>query len=359
MEFKVEGELVMNIYLLYGGKSAEHDISIISAYHIMNEIYYDYYKVQPIFITQEGTWLKGNKIESKENVPTLQELRDTNFPAFDIRELVAENNIVFPVLHGPNGEDGTVQGLLETLNVPYVGAGVLASAAGMDKIVSKILFQDAGIPIVPYQTVTPSEWTARPEETIETIASKLPYPMYVKPANLGSSVGISEVNTNQELEEAINLAFQYDNRVLIEKGIEATEVEVAVLGNEDVHTSVVGALVKETQFYDYEAKYVSSDVMLEIPANIPKDISVKLREYATKAFIAIDGSGLARVDFFLTNDEEIYINEVNTFPGFTPISMYPKLWEETGLSYGDLIEELIQLGLSRFEERTKRYGKGR
>lgn len=349
----------MNIYLLYGGKSAEHDISIISAYHIMQEIYYEYYEVQPIFITQEGTWLKGNKIETKESVPTLQALRETDLPEFDIRELKAEKSVVFPVLHGPNGEDGTVQGLLETLNVPYVGAGVLASAAGMDKIVSKILFQDAGIPIVPYQTVTPSEWAARPEETINKIASKLPYPMYVKPANLGSSVGISEVNSDEELEEAINLAFQYDNRVLVEEGIEATEVEIAVLGNEDVHTSVVGALVKESQFYDYEAKYVNSEVMLEIPANIPKDISVKLREYATNAFIAIDGSGLARVDFFLTNDEEIYINEVNTFPGFTPISMYPKLWEETGLSYGDLIEELIQLGLSRHEERTKRYGKGR
>ncbi len=349
----------MNIYLIYGGKSAEHDISIISAFHIMQEIYYEYYQVQPIFITQEGTWLKGEPIESKENVPTLQALRDTDLPEFDIRELKTEGSVVFPVLHGPNGEDGTVQGLFETLSVPYVGAGVLASAAGMDKIVSKILFQDAGIPIVPYQTVTPSEWTARPDETAEKIMAKLPFPMYVKPANLGSSVGISEVNNEEELKAGIEQAFEYDNRVLIEKGIKGTEVEVAVLGNADVHTSVVGALVKESQFYDYESKYVDSDVTLQIPANIPKDISVRLREYATKAFIAIDGSGLSRVDFFLTDEEDIYINEVNTFPGFTPISMYPKLWEETGLSYGDLIEELIQLGLSRHEERTKRYGKQR
>ncbi len=349
----------MNIYLIYGGKSAEHDISIISAYHIMQEIYYEYYQVQPVFITQEGTWLAGQKIESKENVPTLQELRNTDLPEFDIQQLKTEDSVVFPVLHGPNGEDGTVQGLFETLNVPYVGAGVLASAAGMDKIVSKILFQDAGIPIVPYETVTPSEWAARPEETIERVTEALPFPMYVKPANLGSSVGISEVNSSEELQAGIDLAFEYDNRVLIEKGINGTEIEIAVLGNADVHTSVAGALVKESQFYDYESKYVDGDVTLQIPANIPKDISVRLREFASKAFIAIDGSGLARVDFFLTDEEEIYINEVNTFPGFTPISMYPKLWEETGLSYGDLIEELIQLGLARFDERTKRYGKQR
>ncbi len=270
-----------------------------------------------------------------------------------------EESVVFPVLHGPNGEDGTVQGLFETLDVPYVGAGVLASAAGMDKIISKVLFQDAGIPIVPYETVTPNEWETRPEEVIEKIVDHLPYPMYVKPANLGSSVGISEVNDVEELKAGIELAFEYDHRVLIEEGIRATEVEVAVLGNEDIHTSVVGALVKEEQFYDYESKYLDNEVTLQIPANLPKEISNTLREYATKAFIAIDGSGLARVDFFVTEDEELYINEINTFPGFTPISMYPKLWEETGLSYGDVIEELVQLAVARHEVREKRYGKQR
>lgn len=349
----------MKIFLVYGGKSAEHDISIISAYHILQEIYYEYYQVLPIYITPEGEWVKGQIIDTKEGIPSLSELRKIKGDRFDFNEFREDNSVVFPVLHGPNGEDGTVQGLFETLNVPYVGAGVLASAAGMDKIVSKVLFKDAGIPIVPYETVTTADWAANPEDVSNRIMDNLPFPLYVKPANLGSSVGISEVNDPEELATAINLAFDYDHRVLVEEGVNATEVEVAVLGNEDVHTSVVGALVKEAQFYDYDSKYIDNEVTLQIPADLPKDVSTTLREYATKAFIAIDGSGLSRVDFFVTDDFEIYINEINTFPGFTPISMYPKLWEETGLAYGDVIEELIQLAKSRHEERTIRYGKQR
>lgn len=349
----------MKVFLLYGGKSAEHDISVISAYHILQEIYYEYYQVVPVYITPEGEWGKGKIIEKKEDVPTLAGLREVSTEAFDFRELKEENSVVFPVLHGPNGEDGTVQGLFEVLNVPYVGAGVLASAAGMDKIVSKVLFNDAGIPIVPYETVTPNDWETRPEEVVERVVENLPYPMYVKPANLGSSVGISEVNDLEELKTAINLAFEYDQRVLIEQGIIGIEAEVAVLGNEDIHTSVVGALVKEQQFYDYDSKYLDDDVALQIPAELPQETLNKMREYATNAFIAIDGSGLARVDFFVTEDQEIYINEINTFPGFTPISMYPKLWEETGLAYGDVIEELLQLAVQRHENRQTRYGKQR
>lgn len=349
----------MKVFLLYGGKSAEHDISVISAYHILQEIYYEYYQVVPVYITPEGEWGKGTIIEKKEDVPTLSGLREISNEVFDFQELKEENSVVFPVLHGPNGEDGTVQGLFEVLGVPYVGAGVLASAAGMDKIVSKVLFNDAGIPIVPYETVTPNDWETRPEEVVERVVESLPYPMYVKPANLGSSVGISEVNDVEGLKTAINLAFEYDQRVLIEQGITGIEAEVAVLGNEDVHTSVVGALVKEQQFYDYDSKYLDDDVALQIPAELPQETLNKMREYATNAFIAIDGSGLARVDFFVTKDQEIYINEINTFPGFTPISMYPKLWEETGLAYGDVIEELLQLAIQRHENRQTRYGKQR
>ena len=349
----------MKIFLVYGGKSAEHDISIISAYHILQEIYYEYYQVLPIYITPEGEWVKGQIIDTKEGIPSLSELRKIKGEPFDFNEFSEENSVVFPVLHGPNGEDGTVQALFETLNVPYVGAGVLASAAGMDKIVSKVLFKDAGIPIVPYETVTTADWAANPEDVSNRIMDNLPFPLYVKPANLGSRVGISEVNDPEELATAINLAFDYDHRVLVEEGVNATEVEVAVLGNEDVHTSVVGALVKEAQFYDYDSKYIDNEVTLQIPADLPKDVSTTLREYATKAFIAIDGSGLSRVDFFVTDDYDIYINEINTFPGFTPISMYPKLWEETGLAYGDVIEALMQLAKSRHEERTNRYGKQR
>ena len=263
----------MKVFLIYGGKSAEHDVSIISAYHILQEIYYEYYQVVPIYITTEGEWRKGQVIETKADVPTLNELREVNEVEFDITELKEENSVTFPVLHGPNGEDGTVQGLFETMGVPYVGAGVLASAAGMDKIVSKVLFKDAGIPIVPYETVTPTDWEVRPEEVIERVIEHLPYPMYVKPANLGSSVGISEVNDIEELKAAIELAFEYDHRVLIEQGINGIEAEVAVLGNEDVHTSVVGALIKENQFYDYDSKYHDGDVALQIPAEFSEDIS--------------------------------------------------------------------------------------
>ncbi|HLR88473.1 MAG TPA: D-alanine--D-alanine ligase [Atopostipes sp.] len=349
----------MKVFLLYGGKSAEHDISVISAYHILQEIYYEYYQVVPVYITPEGEWGKGTIIDKKEDVPTLSGLREISNEVFDFQELKEENSVVFPVLHGPNGEDGTVQGLFEVLGVPYVGAGVLASAAGMDKIVSKVLFNDAGIPIVPYETVTPNDWETRPEEVVERVVESLPYPMYVKPANLGSSVGISEVNDVEGLKTAINLAFEYDQRVLIEQGITGIEAEVAVLGNEDVHTSVVGALVKQQQFYDYDSKYLDDDVALQIPAELPQETLNKMREYATNAFIAIDGSGLARVDFFVTEDQDIYINEINTFPGFTPISMYPKLWEETGLAYGDVIEELLQLAIQRHENRQTRYGKQR
>ncbi|MDN6731876.1 MAG: D-alanine--D-alanine ligase, partial [Atopostipes suicloacalis] len=339
-----------------GGKSAEHDISIISAYHIMQEIYYDYYEVLPIYVTADGEWTKGQLIKSKEEIPSLSELRKSEGNHFDFEELKSEDSIAFPILHGPNGEDGTIQGLFEIMNIPYIGSGVLASAAGMDKIISKTLFQEAGIPIVPYEVITPADWETSPEEVLDRITGNLPYPLYVKPANLGSSVGISEVNDIEELKTGIELAFSYDHRVLVEEGITGTEMEVAVLGNEDVHTSIVGALIKESQFYDYNSKYIDQDVKLEIPAKLPKDVSKNIRRFAAKAFMAIDGSGLSRVDFFLTKDYDIYINEINTFPGFTPISMYPKLWEETGLAYGDLIEELIQLGVQRYKAKNARKG---
>lgn len=351
----------MHIYLLYGGKSAEHDVSIISAFHILQEIYYDYYQVTPVYITMGGDWIEGEDIHTKEEVPSITDLREVGVTGtpLDFDSFKKEDTVVFPVLHGPNGEDGTIQGLLETLAVPYVGAGVLPSAAGMDKIISKVLFKDAGIPILPFVSVHPANWETNPEEVMDEVEEKLTYPYYVKPANLGSSVGISEVHNREDLQKAIELAFEYDHRVLVEQGIYAREVEVAVLGNEDVNISVVGELVKDTQFYDYDSKYINNEVTLQIPADLSMKASTKIREYATKAFIAIDGNGLARADFFVTNEEEIYINELNTFPGFTPISMYPKLWEATGLSYGDLIEELIQLALKRFEMRQARYGKAR
>jgi len=350
----------MNIFLVYGGKSAEHDISIISAYNILKEIYYNYYTVTPIYITRDGKWLKGKEITDSSQIDSEEAMRikESGIP-MEFSELQRENSIIFPVLHGPNGEDGTVQGLFEVLDVPYIGAGVLASSTGMDKIVSKSLFETAGIPQLPYEPVNITDWKVEPEPVIEVIESKLHYPIFVKPANLGSSVGISEANNSEDLREAIDLAFEYDHRVVVEQGVNAREIEVSVLGNEDVHTSVPGELLKDRQFYDYAAKYETQEVELSIPAHLSEEVIRKLRKYATDAFLSIDGSGLTRCDFFVTDNEDIFINEVNTFPGFTTISMYPKLWEATGLNYGDLIEELIQLGLRKYESKNDRALKDR
>lgn len=350
----------MKIFLVYGGKSAEHDVSLMSAFSIIKEVYYEYYEVIPVYITREGNWLKGKSVTDASQVESAEDMKinETGTP-LNFAELQEENVIVFPVLHGPNGEDGTVQGLFEVLNVPYVGAGVLASAAGMDKIISKVLFADAGLPQLPYEVVKVTDWKVEPEEVVKTIEESLGFPAFVKPANLGSSVGISEAKNKTALKEAIDLAFEYDHRVVVEKGVKAREIEVAVLGNEDVNTSVPGELVKQQEFYDYEEKYINNDVTLQIPAELPEETIRQLRQYAAKAFLAIDGSGLTRADFFITDDNDIYINEVNTFPGFTPYSMYPKLWDETGLTYGDLIEELIQLGLRRYDARKERAKKDR
>lgn len=350
----------MKIFLVYGGKSAEHDVSLMSAFSIIKEVYYEYYEVIPVYITREGNWLKGKSVTDASQVESAEDMKiqEAGTP-LNFAELQEENVIVFPVLHGPNGEDGTVQGLFEVLNVPYVGAGVLASAAGMDKIISKVLFADAGLPQLPYEVVKVTDWKVEPEEVVKTIEESLGFPAFVKPANLGSSVGISEAKNKTALKEAIDLAFEYDHRVVVEKGVKAREIEVAVLGNEDVNTSVPGELVKQQEFYDYEEKYINNDVTLQIPAELPEETIRQLRQYAAKAFLAIDGSGLTRADFFITDDNDIYINEINTFPGFTPYSMYPKLWDETGLTYGDLIEELIQLGLRRYDARKERAKKDR
>ena len=361
----------MKIYLIYGGKSAEHDISILSAYSILNEIYFDYYQVTPIYITRSGEWLEGKEWTNKESIPTDAEALRLATEASDehpqallgapflFSKFMKEDIIAFPVLHGPNGEDGTVQGLFETLGVPYVGAGVLASSTGMDKIISKRLFEEAQLPQVPYLPVIRNDWEADFQAVLDASNEALTYPMFVKPANLGSSVGISKAETSEELKEAIDFAFKYDRKVVVEQGVDAREIEVAVLGNDDVHASVPGELLKTQQFYDYDSKYINNDVELNIPADVTEEKKQKFREYATRAFLAIDGNGLSRVDFFLTKDGEIYLNEVNTFPGFTQFSMYPRLWESTGLAYGDLIEELIQLGLQRHADRQSFANKDR
>ena len=349
----------MKIILLYGGQSAEHEVSILSAFSVLNAIYYNYYEVQVVFISKEGQWVKGPLLTDKpesEDILHLTWSEDgeagdftgTRIQPGDIKE---DNAIVFPLLHGPNGEDGTIQGFLETIKMPYVGTGVLTSACAMDKIMTKYILQTAGIPQVPYVPVLKNQWKENPKKIFEQCEGSLLYPMFVKPANMGSSVGISKAENREQLQQALEEAYQYDTRVVIEQGIEAREVEVAILGNEDVRTTSVGEIVKDVAFYDYNSKYIDNKIEMQIPAQIPDEIQEKAQEYAKTAYTMLGGSGLSRCDFFLTSENELFLNELNTMPGFTQFSMYPSLWEETGLKYGDLIEELIQLGMNRFKQK--------
>lgn len=346
----------MKITLLYGGRSAEHEVSILSAYSILQAIYYNYYQVQLVFISKEGQWVKGPLLtEAPTSIDTLHlswtgEGQQTG-SIINPGAIKEEDTIVFPVLHGPNGEDGTIQGFLETLNLPYVGAGVLTSACGMDKIMTKYILQAAGIPQVPYVPVLKNQWKENPQTVFEKCEGTLLYPMFVKPANLGSSVGISKAENREELEAALLEAYRFDSRVIVEQGIEAREIEVAILGNEDVRTTVAGEIVKDVAFYDYNAKYIDNQITMQIPAEISEELQEKAQTYAKSAYQMLGGSGLSRCDFFLTNNNELFLNELNTMPGFTQFSMYPSLWENMGLQYGDLIEELIQLGLNRYQQR--------
>ncbi|MEQ7215951.1 D-alanine--D-alanine ligase [Enterococcus asini] len=347
----------MKIVLLYGGRSAEHEVSILSAYSVLQAVYYDYYQVQLVFIAKTGEWVKGPLLTEK---PTSEEdlhltwgegAGDFSGEVIQPSSIKEDDAIVFPILHGPNGEDGTIQGFFETIGMPYVGAGVLTSACGMDKIMTKYILQAGGIPQVPYVPVLKNQWKENPKQIFEQCEGTLLYPMFVKPANMGSSVGISKAENREELQNALHEAYKYDTRAIVEQGIEAREIEVAILGNEDVRTTQAGEIVKDVDFYDYNSKYIDNKIVMQIPAEIPDEVQEKAQEYAKKAYILLGGSGLSRCDFFLTNKNELFLNELNTMPGFTQFSMYPSLWEKMGLKYGDLIEELIQLGLNRFNQR--------
>lgn len=343
----------MKIILIYGGRSAEHDVSILSAFSVLQAVYYNYYHVQLVMITKKGEWLKGPLLtQAPDSRETLQlEAEKTAGSAIKPGDIYEEDAIVFPLLHGPNGEDGTIQGFLETLGMPYVGAGVLTSACGMDKIMTKYVLQAAGIPQVPYVPVLKNSWKENPKRIFEKCEGNLLYPMFVKPANMGSSVGISKAENREELQQALHEAYKYDTRAIVEQGIEAREIEVAILGNEDVRTTMAGEIVKDVAFYDYNSKYIDNKIDMQIPANIPEEVQLKAQKFAKKAYTMLGGSGLSRCDFFLTNKNELFLNELNTMPGFTQFSMYPSLWEKTGLQYGDLIEELIQLGINRYKQR--------
>lgn len=338
--------------IIYGGRSGEHEVSITSAASIFKHIDRSKYEPVPIRIEKNGTWSYPAHEPSAANVAdAIQQARAQKISAnaaADPTLAALELDVVFPVLHGPYGEDGTVQGLLEMAGIAYVGNGVLASAAGMDKAVMKTLFEGRGLSVGPWEGFTRAEWDRDRASIVERIAA-LGLPLFVKPANLGSSVGITKVKTSEHLLPAIATALEFDRKVVVEAAVpRAREIECAVLGNDDPQTSVPGEIIPSREFYDYEAKYLDAGSKTVIPADIPAATATDVQRLSVEAFRAVDASGLARVDFLIDgNNGTIYLNEINTMPGFTNISMYSKMWDASGISYRDLVDRLIQLALDR------------
>ncbi len=364
-----EVNMKKKVAIVFGGQSSEHEVSRVSAQSVIRNINRDKFDVVTIGITRDGRWLGYDgpveKIGSGEWEALALEGKNQNTPllaaANSARNILkaagaeADNrpaDVIFPVLHGCNGEDGTIQGLFELAGIPYVGCGVLGSALGMDKAYSKIVFEKEGIPQGKYLVFGRKQVEGEADSLAEQVEGKLDYPVFVKPSNAGSSVGVRKAHDRKELVDALHFAARYDRRILVEEFINGREVECAVLGNDSPIASTVGEVVPCNEFYDYEAKYQSGDSSeVIIPADLPPKTIEALRQYAVKAFTALDCAGLARVDFFVHKETgEIYINEINTLPGFTSISMYPKLWEASGIPYPELIERLIDLAIERFED---------
>ena len=392
----------LRVGILFGGRSGEHEVSLLSAASVFGAIDKNKYEVVPIGITKEGHWVTASDAErllAGEGLPAAQAHRragdpeatpaaavlakgeavivppepqahggtlspfETNPASHALTRRTADRavnvDIIFPVLHGTFGEDGTIQGLLELADIPYVGAGVLGSAAGMDKDIMKALFRAAGLPIVKHVTILRSDWAAQPKQVRRRIERQLKYPLFVKPANLGSSVGISKVHDRNQLASGMEEAAKFDRKIVIEQGVggrkqKARELECSVLGNDHPRASLPGEIVPSKEFYDYEAKYLDEGSELIIPAKLTRRESQTVQQLAIRAFQAVDCTGLARVDFLMEpKTRKIYLNEINTMPGFTAISMYPKLWAASGLPYSQLIERLIELGLERHQEKKK------
>jgi len=354
----------IRVGVIFGGRSGEHEVSLRSAESIINAIDKTKYEVVPIGITKQGRWLVSGDAKAllpetvmranhQQSVAIIGDPTQQGLKRLDAN-LSQPLDVVFPVLHGTYGEDGTIQGLLEMAGVPYVGCGVLASATGMDKVVMKQLFVQAGLTVADYEWFLRAAWEADPDAVIKKIARRLGYPVFVKPANLGSSVGISKAQDRSELREAINDAARYDRRVIVERAVVGREIEVSVLGNDEPVASLPGEIITGHEFYDYEDKYIDTTSRTEVPARLPKKIVERLQRDAVKAFQAVDGAGLARVDFFVEDKtQRVIINEINTMPGFTSISMYPKLWEASGIPYNELIDRLIQLAIERHRDKAR------
>ena len=339
-----------SLILLYGGRSAEREVSVLSAESVMRAINYDLFSVKTYFITKEGDFIKTQEFSSKPAEDVRLMTNDTVDMSRKIKpsDIYEEGAVVFPVLHGPMGEDGSIQGFLEVLKMPYVGCNILSSSLAMDKITTKRVLESAGIAQVPYVALVDGEDL---EQKIQEIEEKLSYPVFTKPSNMGSSVGISKSDNQEELRASLDLAFKYDSRVLVEQGVTAREIEVGLLGNADVKSSLPGEVVKDVAFYDYQAKYIDNKITMAIPAQLPEGVVNTMRQNAEIAFRAIGGLGLSRCDFFYTEDGQVFLNELNTMPGFTQWSMYPLLWENMGLAYPDLIEKLVGLAEEAFAKR--------
>jgi D-alanine-D-alanine ligase len=374
----------LRIGVIFGGQSGEHEVSLASARSVMAVMDPEEYEVIPIGIMHSGRWLTGGdpmailaagETDSEARAATPEGVRPpASGPSSGLtgpvraaaeRELVPgatggtfpKLDVIFPVLHGPYGEDGTIQGLLELANVPYVGCGVLASSLGMDKLSSKYVFVAHGLPVTPFQEVQRRNWEHDPDQVIRRLEETMPggYPVFIKPANLGSSIGISRASGRAELRAALDDAARYDRRLIIEAAVpDAREIECAVLGNDDPIASVPGEVVPSSEFYDYSAKYLDGRSQLLIPAPIPTETAEKVRELAVRAFKAIDGAGLARVDFLMNGATGgLFLSEINTMPGFTAISMYPKLWAASGISYAELVDRLVDLALERHADKAR------
>ncbi len=360
----------LTVAVIFGGRSCEHEVSLESGRSVIEQLDKDKYAVLPVGVTPDGRWICGGDPLSLLSQGSARQHLACAVTAVlrgrkgivSLREKGGEVvstplepvDVVFPVLHGPYGEDGTIQGLLELADIPYVGAGVAASAISMDKCAMKLAFKAAGLPIVPYMEVRRSRWGGGREGVLEEVTERIGYPCFVKPANLGSSVGVSKVPSADELPGAIDVGCRYDRKVLVERAVDARELECGILGNENPEASVVGEIVPKKEFYDYEAKYTEGMVDILIPADILPALAERVREIALKAFAAVDCAGMARVDFLLDRASgEPYLNEINTIPGFTSMSVYPRLWQASGLTYPELLNRLIELSLERHADKQR------
>ncbi len=352
-----EGKKKLRIGLFFGGRSGEHEVSLASAKSVMENLDKDKFEVVPIGITKEGSWLLG--VDPVRLLAAEQDVTpDANLEQTTAVTLTGDPTLrrLIPVQGGePLGSSGSIDVLFPVMHgTSYVGCGVLGSALGMDKEKMKMVFQSVGLPIVDYVVYRRNEWERSLETIMDAIEQRFGYPCFVKPVNLGSSVGVSKAHSREELEHAINVAAEYDRKIIIERAIDCREVECAVLGNDEPIASVVGEVISSNEFYDYRAKYIDNKSQTIIPANIPQATAEEVRRQSVQAFLALDLSGLARVDFFIEKQTgKVYINEVNTMPGFTQISMYPKLWQASGVSYPELLERLIELALERHADRQR------